>query len=161
MIWVAIYAARLIYFLTAAAAVLILARNIRSVRTEVTASGNGHGDDRLNAIIAQIDTLRNAVASAEARPDIKQYREVLLRLEAVEGDLRTMGNRFEETTESMKRVQNKLAARAARREKAEAAPPAPVEEEDEETPMLPPPTAYNGYQPQAGQARVRRFGKLG
>lgn len=106
--------------------------------------------------VTQVEDMMKAVA---ARPEIEQYRDILLRLEKNESESRVMGHRLDETVESLKRTSNKLAARAARRERADAAPPPEPEQEEEGEPyMLPPPEVHHNG---SGQApRTRAFGKF-
>ncbi len=149
----------LLGILTACGAFLIFARNVRSVRAEVTAANNGSDNTRTEELARRVSELAAALQQVQARPDIGQYREVLLRLEKVEGSTRVLTDRMEETVESLQRTRNKIIARAARAERPRKPDPEPDPDDAEPLlplPVLPPPHA-NGAQPVNG---IRRFGKL-
>lgn len=142
--------------LTGCLAVLIFTRNLRSVRGEIVTSAAPAPDTRIDVLTDKVRHLEDAVAVLNRRPEVTEYRDVLIRMEKAESAVRSNELRMAEWIESAKRTANKLAARASR--SAPKAPPEPEPEEEEEPQMqfLPPP-AVNGSQP---QQHTRRFGRL-
>ncbi len=140
---------------TGCAGLLIFARNLRSVRGEIVTSSAPVPDTRLDGLVDKIRHLEDTVAAVARRPEVTEYREVLLRLEKAESAVRTNELRLGETMESLKRTANKLAARSSRAERKVAEAVEPPEEEEEPVLLPPPAASMNGHQPQG-----RRFGRL-
>jgi len=120
---------------------------IKSSMDSLTRAREDEGRD-LRRVVAEADvrqaSLHSRVGALEVRPEapaIEQYRKVLGEIEDLGHTVRTLDLRVEEAVESMRRTQNKIAARSKRAEAAADTAESPNPNQVE----IFPPISVNGH----------------
>lgn len=87
------------------------------LRENAIRAENERNTVKLTDTLTQFEAIRNRITQLSERPEapaIEQYKKVLGELEDFGHTIRTLENRMDETLESVRRTQNKIASRSTR-----------------------------------------------